>query len=281
MDDALNNSFDHLSVPGSANEQPEPVSAGIAASDERDEPSADSLHPCCTHECDVPSADEAPRLTLAPGDEDTEGSSGAGPDVPSVTHEFEAASRVIEALLFSSDAPLSASRLAEFSGVAPSALRWHVAWLNDRYSAARMSFRIEEIARGFQMLTLPEFQPQLRRLHASRAETTLTAAAMESLSIVAYKQPIIRADVEAIRGVACGDVLSRLREAGLIRTVGRAEVVGRPMLYGTTRKFLDLFGLADLKDLPPLEALRLRISPMTTESIPQPVLSAQRAVAGA
>jgi segregation and condensation protein B len=93
---------------------------------------------------------------------------------------------------------------------------------------------------------------------AQRAQTRLSPAALETLSIIAYKQPIIRADIEAIRGVAVGEVLNRLREMGLVRIVGRAEVVGRPLLYGTTKKFLDVFGLADLEDLPPLEALNLR-----------------------
>ena len=78
------------------------------------------------------------------------------------------------------------------------------------------------------------------------------------MSIIAYKQPVIRADIEAIRGVGCGEVVNRLREMGLIKIVGRAEIVGRPILYGTTRKFLDVFGLADLDDLPPLETLTLR-----------------------
>lgn len=219
--------------------------------------------------------ERTPQLTLVAHDDEIE----SGPDVPTVDRAFEDAARVIEALLFSSDAPLSASRLAEIAAITPNAVRLHVAWLNDRYTAARMSFRIEEIARGYQMLTLAEFQPALRRLHAAHAETRLSAAAMEALSIIAYKQPIIRADIEAIRGVACGEVLNRLREAGLIRTVGRAEVVGRPMLYGTTRKFLDLFGLADLNDLPPLEALKLRPAPQTPPAVEPP--PAPRAAAGA
>jgi segregation and condensation protein B len=123
---------------------------------------------------------------------------------------------------------------------------------------AKLSFRIEEIARGYQMMTLPRFQPWLAKLTAQRVQTRLSPAALETLSIVAYKQPIIRADIEAIRGVAAGEVLNRLREMGLVRIVGRAEVVGRPLLYSTTKKFLDVFGLADLDDLPPLEALNLR-----------------------
>lgn len=167
--------------------------------------------------------------------------------------------QVIEALLFTSDAPLSAARLAELSGLGSAReVARHIETLNEKYAAACLSFRITAIARGFQMLTLPAYQPWLARLDAHRGQTRLSAAALETLAIVAYKQPVIRADVEAIRGVACGEVLNRLREMGLAKIVGRAEIVGRPMLYGTTRKFLDVFGLADLDDLPPMEALTLR-----------------------
>lgn len=166
--------------------------------------------------------------------------------------------QIIEALLFASDSPLGLARLAELAGVGQTQARLCVADLNDKYAAAGLSFRIDEIARGYRMLTLPRFQPWLAKLDKQRAETRLSAAALETLAVVAYKQPLIRADIEAVRGVACGEVLNRLREMGLVKIVGRAEVVGRPMLYGTTKKFLDLFGLADLDDLPPMEALLLR-----------------------
>jgi len=166
--------------------------------------------------------------------------------------------QIIEALLFSADAPLSLNRLSELAGCSVMEARLAIADLNARYMVAKLSFRIEEIARGYQMMTLPRFQPWVSKLMAQRAQTRLSPAALETLSIIAYKQPIIRADIEAIRGVAVGEVLNRLREMGLVRIVGRAEVVGRPLLYGTTKKFLDVFGLADLEDLPPLEALNLR-----------------------
>ena len=166
---------------------------------------------------------------------------------------------VIEALLFASDAPLSAARLAELLGAGTVLqVRLYIADLNQHYACTGASFRIESIARGYQMLTLPAFRPWLAKLEKQRSQTRLSEAALETLSIVAYKQPIIRADIEAIRGVACGDVLNRLRDMKVVRVVGRAEVVGRPILYGTTRKFLDVFGLADLDDLPPMEALKLR-----------------------
>jgi segregation and condensation protein B len=180
-----------------------------------------------------------------------------------VTVEPDAAditpAQVVEALLFASDTPLSAARLAELAGGGTALeVRLHIADLNAKYAACGLSFRIEAIARGYQMMTGPQYRPWVAKLNQHRLQTRLSAAALETLSIVAYKQPVIRAEIEAIRGVACGDVLSRLREMGLVRVVGRAEIVGRPMLYGTTRKFLDVFGLADLDDLPPMEALTLR-----------------------
>lgn len=166
---------------------------------------------------------------------------------------------VVEALLFASDAPLGAARLAELVGAGGvTEIRLCIAELNDRYIASGASFKIEAIARGYQMMTRAEFAPWLAKLYRKNSESRLSAASLETLSIIAYKQPITRADVEAVRGVACGDVINRLRDMNLVRTAGRAEVVGRPLLYATTRKFLDVFGLADLNDLPALETLKLR-----------------------
>ena len=187
--------------------------------------------------------------------------------------------QVIEALLFSSDTPLSAARLADLvDDCTPASVRKHVAALNDKYERAGLSFRIEAIARGYRMMTLPDFRSWITRLEQHRRETRLSAAALETLSIIAYRQPVIRADVEAIRGVACGEVISRLREIGLVRVLGRAEIVGRPLLYGTTKRFLDVFGLADLDDLPPMEALQLKsaskpveeVEPVKPPPIPEP-----------
>ena len=182
--------------------------------------------------------------------------------------------RVLEALLFSSDTPLSAGRLAELAGMGSTTqVRLQIEELNEKYASAGLSFRIEEIARGYQMMTLPVYGPWLAKLNKHQAQTRLSAAALETLSIIAYKQPVIRADIEAIRGVGSGEILNRLREMGLVKIFGRAEIVGRPLLYGTTRKFLDVFGLADLDDLPPMETLMLR-RPAPTAVPEQPVLAA-------
>jgi segregation and condensation protein B len=165
---------------------------------------------------------------------------------------------IIEAILFASDEPLSAERLAaiaEFNGGVKQ-VKQCIETLNQQYVDAGRSFRIEEIAGGFQMMTLPEYNNWLRKLLRDRGDNKLTPAALETLAIVAYKQPVIRADVEAIRGVACGEMIRSLMYKGLVKIVGKAEILGRPLLYGTTKKFLEVFGLSTLKDLPKVEELK-------------------------
>ena len=164
---------------------------------------------------------------------------------------------VVEAVLFASDEPLSAERLVnivEAGGVKQ--IRECIESLNKKYEEGGFSFRIEQIAGGYQMMTLSEFNYWLKKLVRVRTDTKLSPAALETLAIIAYKQPVIRADIEAIRGVASGEVIRNLMFKGLVKIVGKAEVLGRPMLYGTTKKFLDVFGLGTLKDLPAAEELK-------------------------
>jgi segregation and condensation protein B len=168
---------------------------------------------------------------------------------------------VVEAALFASDSPLTADKLAKVADLpGRPAVREAIETLNARYRQVGSAFCIEEIAGGYQMLTLPAYHEALSRLLETRQETRLTQAAMETLSIVAYRQPVLRADVEAIRGVACGEVLRGLMEKQLVKIVGRAEVLGRPMLYGTTKRFLEVFGLSSLDDLPNVEELRQSVA---------------------
>jgi segregation and condensation protein B len=163
---------------------------------------------------------------------------------------------VVEAVLFASDEPLSTSRLANIVDTNTQQIRESVEQLNEKYKKNKNAFRIEKIAGGFQMLTLSPYNHWLKKLLRVRSEGKLSPAALETLAIISYKQPIIRADVEAIRGVAAGEVIRNLMYKGMVKVVGRAEVVGRPMLYGTTRKFLETFGLNTLKDLPKIEELK-------------------------
>ncbi|MCJ7544876.1 MAG: SMC-Scp complex subunit ScpB [Phycisphaerae bacterium] len=174
----------------------------------------------------------------------------------------------VEAILFTSDSPLSAVRIAEIAELhSERAVKEAVAALNARYERDGAAFRIEALAGGYQMLTRPEFHDCVARLLRDRGDSRLSQAAMETLAIVAYRQPILRADVEAIRGVACGEVLRGLLERQLIKIVGRAKVIGRPMLYGTTRRFLEVFGLESLEDLPKVEELRTGAPPARPEPV--------------
>ncbi len=168
----------------------------------------------------------------------------------------------VEALLFAADRPLSDARIAELLGIAgkskiTSAIRDAVDALNEVYKAGGCAFKIEQVAGGRQVLTLPAFAPIVARLRGEKQQTRLTQPAIETLAIVAYRQPIQRAEIESIRGVACGEVLRGLLERRLVRIVGRAEELGRPMLYGTTSEFLKVFGLASLADLPQSKELRV------------------------
>jgi segregation and condensation protein B len=179
------------------------------------------------------------------------------PPAPQAEPGFEpTVESVVEAVLFASDEPLTATRLADIVGTNVKQLRKHIDDLNEKYKTNNNAFRIEQIAGGFQLLTLNGYNHWLKKLVRARDEGTLSQAALETLAIIAYKQPIIRADIEAIRGVAAGDMIRNLMYKGLVKIVGRAEVVGRPLLYGTTKKFLEIFMLNSLNDLPKAEELK-------------------------
>ncbi|MBC8470552.1 MAG: SMC-Scp complex subunit ScpB [Planctomycetes bacterium] len=163
---------------------------------------------------------------------------------------------VVEAVLFASDESLTDNRLAKIVETSIKQVRKCIKSLNEKYQANNNAFRIEQIAGGYQMLTLNTYNYWLKKLLRARSDSKLSPAALETLAIIAYKQPVIRADIEVIRGVAAGEVLRTLCYKGLIKIVGRAEILGRPMLYGTTKKFLEVFGLNALKDLPKIEELK-------------------------
>jgi segregation and condensation protein B len=157
----------------------------------------------------------------------------------------------LEALLFSTHHPLTAGRLGELldcSSTRP--IRRAIKALNEQYEQAGRAFRVEQVAGGYQLLTLPQFNEQVNKLHQKEGDARLTKAALETLAIIAYKQPILRAEIESIRGVACGETIRSLMEKHLVKIAGRAEEPGRPILYGTTKRFLELFGLNSIKDLP-------------------------------
>jgi len=171
----------------------------------------------------------------------------------------------VEAVLLTNDRPVTEQKLSEMLGLKSSAkgkdsaaahIREAVEVLNRDYAAQARSFRIERLAGGFQLLTTANFAPLLARVRGLRQQGRLTPAALETLAIIAYRQPMLRSELEAIRGVACGEVLKGLLERRLARITGRAEELGRPMLYGTTTEFLKVFGLARIEDLPQAKDLR-------------------------
>ena len=180
----------------------------------------------------------------------------SGPE-PCAEHELTAR---IEALLISTDRPLTDARLGALLGLLGKGVAKRVTAaideLNGQYEATGRAFRIERLAGGWQVLTRPDFGELLTRLHRDRQQSRLSQPALETLSIIAYRQPIIRAEIESIRGVSCGEVLRGLLERRLVKIVCRAEELGRPMLYGTTREFLKVFGLSNLNDLPKIEGLK-------------------------
>ncbi len=160
----------------------------------------------------------------------------------------------VEALLFASDRPVPAAKLAQIVGGADARIvKKAIELLRKEYDEHARAFQIEEIAEGYQILTRPQFREYVTKLRRSAAESRLSQAALETLAIIAYKQPVLRVHVEGIRGVQAGELMRGLMEKNLIKIVGRENVVGRPILYGTTRRFLEHFGLRSLKDLPKAE----------------------------
>lgn len=163
----------------------------------------------------------------------------------------------VEAVLLLASEPLSSRKIGQFASLADGTeARTLIRRLNRLYDSQGSAFRVEEIAGGFQLLTRPKFGGWLRRLHQTSVETRLSAPALETLAVVAYRQPVVRAEIESIRGVQCGEMLRQLMERDLVRIVGRSEELGRPFLYGTTKRFLQVFGLRNLDELPRAAALR-------------------------
>ncbi len=164
---------------------------------------------------------------------------------------------LIEAVLFAADEPITLRKLGSLTGAKGTAeMRKLVRRLRELYESEGSAFQIEEVAGGLQLLTRPAYHSWLARLCRSANDLRLSNAARETLAIIAYRQPIMRADIEAVRGVQSSEVLQQLMEKGLIRITGRHESLGRPMLYGTTKKFLQSYGLKNLNELPQAEQLR-------------------------
>jgi segregation and condensation protein B len=198
--------------------------------------------------------------------------------------------KVIEALLFSTQRPLSAKEIVdvikragqvdelspnEFAKVRASEVAAALEELKIEYGQQERAFQLVEKAEGWQLGTDPAYANWVRQLFPVPKPARLTAPALETLAIIAYRQPITRPDVEAVRGVAIDGVLQTLMERGLVKISGRAEIPGRPLLYETTQFFLDHFGLRNLDELPNVEELRKRYLPVSPR--PQPSVATEQA----
>ena len=190
--------------------------------------------------------------------------------------------QIVEALLFASDAPLSASDIARIDErLDEDTVEAVIQELRGEYEETERSFQIYEVAGGFQLLTRPDFVSYLERYETVPQPAKLSAPALESLAIISYRQPIGRAEVEDIRGVGSSSALKTLVDRGLIEVVARGEGLGRPLLYGTTRKFLEHFGFKSLEDLPRPEELPVVLRTRTVESGESPSATEEPAAEGA
>jgi segregation and condensation protein B len=169
---------------------------------------------------------------------------------------------ILEALIFASDEPLSEKTInellaeSEFQEFAnPDAMKIAIEQINDDLARCARPYSIVKVAGGYHFVTRSQFGVYVQKLLKAKSRKRLSQAALETLSIVAYKQPVSKPDIEAIRGVNSGEIMNSLLDRGLVTIIGRAETAGRPLLYGTTAEFLRLFGLAALEDLPRMKEI--------------------------
>jgi segregation and condensation protein B len=175
--------------------------------------------------------------------------------------------QLLEAALFSAARPLTAEELCTLDSDATLAdVRTALDQLREHYDFDQHGVEVVGIAGGYQILSRPHFAAAIERAQFSQRAARLTAAALETLAVIAYRQPVGRAEIEEIRGVSAGGVLRTLQERGLIEVVGRSEGMGRPLLYGTTPLFLELLALRDLTDLPKAEELTIALQPHRPET---------------
>ena len=166
--------------------------------------------------------------------------------------------QTLEAILFTCDEPINPAKLKDVCGgePKPEEIKEALAQLKAEYDQTARAFSLEEIAGGYQVLTRPQYADILSNLKKAKVDRKLSVAALETLAIIAYKQPIKGVDVEAIRGAQSGELIRALMERNLVKIAGRDEVPGSPLLYGTTKDFLDVFGMKSMEDLPRPEEVK-------------------------
>lgn len=187
----------------------------------------------------------------------TDGALDENVSVPELPEEatLEQLARVASALIFASDKPLTAARLAELLGQPSGKVRSALAQMAEKFTSIDAPFALVEIAGGYRFLTDPSMARFVAGLRGEQKKERLSAAALETLAIIAYRQPVSKGEIEAMRGVQAGPILRQLLDRRLVKVTGRAAVPGRPLQYGTTKEFLDRFNLGSLKDLPTIEEL--------------------------
>jgi segregation and condensation protein B len=182
--------------------------------------------------------------------------------------------RILEALLFASDTPVEMDRLSEIiDGLSPEEIMNLIDSLNREYETGGRSFRIVEVAGGFQFETLPQYGSFIEKLYHSKTRPKLSRASLETLAIVAYKQPISKVEIDALRGVDSDAAMRTLQNRDLIEIIGRSEAIGKPLLYGTTREFLRYFGMKDINDLPGADELASMFDGSEIQETPQSQLT--------
>lgn len=210
------------------------------------------------------------RARAARGDSNT-AAQGQADEPRAAPSDEQAALTRLEAILFLAREPLNSRKLSQYANLADGTqARTLVRLLNEQYDAAGRAFRVERLAGGYQLLTRRSFAPWLRRLAHVPAEIRLSAPALETVAVIAYRQPVGRADIEAIRGVNCGEILRQLMDRDLVRIAGRSAELGRPYLYATTKRFLEVFGLNHVDDLP-------RAAELSGAAVPAAALSSEGA----
>ncbi len=168
---------------------------------------------------------------------------------------MEEVKAVIEALIWAAELPLSLDKIAEIlENADKKAIGRHLEALMDEYEGRKGGICLQEVAGGFQFRTRSDLAPWIKKLRGQR--TSLTPAAMETLAVIAYRQPVVKSEIDRIRGVDTGGPLKKLLEKKLVRIVGRKDVPGKPIIYGTTKRFLEVFNLKDLADLPTIQELK-------------------------
>ena len=183
--------------------------------------------------------------------------------------ESEDLQKIIETLLFITDRPVKVSRLVDvIENTTAKEVREAITKLQDMYTVRGSAIQILEVAGGYQMCTKPEYGRWVRRLYNEKMTTRLSNAALETLAIIAYKQPLTRAEMEAIRGVDVAGPLEKLLDRGLVRVVGRKDTIGHPMVYGTTDEFLRMFGLNKVSELPDLQVFAAKNLEEKQEDLP-------------